>query len=88
MFFSSSTSISTLPGDRLHVDGVVVEVVPARRVVQPAHHVDAVGRHDVVAVVQIVLFGRKHHHLRPRLLPRIGLAAGSLVRLKADTTGD
>ena len=61
-------------------------MVPSGRIVQPAHHVDAVGRQDVVAVVQVVLLGREHRHLRAGLLARVRRWR-RLVRLKAGTTG-
>ena len=57
--------------DRLHVGGVVAEMIEAWRVVEAPHHIDATAGQDVVPVVKVVLLGRKHRDLRPRLLPRV-----------------
>ena len=72
--------------DRLDVDGVVVEMVPSRRVVQPADHIDTVGRQHEVAVIQIVLLGREHRDLCAGLLAWIMLCRSRLVRPQADAT--
>ncbi len=37
----------------------VVHVIPADRILEPAHHVDAVRGDDEVTIVEIVLLGRK-----------------------------
>jgi hypothetical protein len=51
--------------------GLVVHVVPSHRIVESANHVDAVRRQHVVAVVQVVLFRRKHRDGGARLLARV-----------------
>jgi hypothetical protein len=58
-------------GDRLHRCRGVVHVIPTFRIVQAANHVDAIGRDDEVAVVEVVLIGREHGDRAARLLSRI-----------------
>ena len=60
---------------RHRLDGlrVVVHVVPARRVVESADHVNAVGREHEVPVVEIVLIRGVHRDRGAGLLPRVRL---------------
>jgi hypothetical protein len=56
---------------------LVVEMVPSVRVVQPANHVDAIGRDDEVTVVQVMLLWSEDVHQGAGLLPWIlGLPSG------------
>ena len=59
--------------DRLDALRVVVHVVPARRIVQAADHVDAACGEDEVTVVEIVLLGCVDRDRRARLLARVRL---------------
>ncbi len=63
-------------GDRFHRLRLVVEVIPAFRIVQAPDHVDAVGGHHEVPVVEVVLLRREDVHRRARLLPGVGRLPG------------
>ena len=63
-------------------------MVPARRVVQPADHVDAVGREDELPVVEVVLLGREHRDRRAGLLTRIGGLLGGDARTQDQDRDD
>ena len=73
VFVRSLTSISAVPETGFTVLASLSMWSQPARVVQPADHVDAVGREDVVAVVQVVLLGREHRDRRAGLLARIRL---------------
>jgi hypothetical protein len=65
-------------GARDGFDGLrfVVHVIPAGGIVEPAHHVDAIGGEYEVAVVQIVLIGRVQRDRGARLLARVRALLG------------
>lgn len=54
-------------GHGSHVPGLVVQVVPAFGVVQASDHVNAIGRHHEVPVVEVVLIRREGIDVRALL---------------------